>query len=97
VQVRDGAVDSAKFFRTISLPFFAYVFSVARLIASMALSRGITPESAKKHVCRMVLTREPRPSPDATPDASITWTLSFLSTICCWAVARQLVPHGVGR
>ena len=74
---------AAKFFWTIALPFFAYVFSVARLIASMALSRGITPDSAKKHVCRMVFTREPRPRPDATPDASMTWSLSFLSTICC--------------
>ena len=74
---------AAKFFSTIAFPFFAYVFSVARLIASMALSRGITPDSAKKHVCRMVFTREPRPRPDATPDASMTWSLSFLSTICC--------------
>ena len=63
---------AAKFFWTTSLPFLAYVRSVACLIASIALSRGITPESAKKHVCRMVFTREPRPSPEATLDASMT-------------------------
>ena len=63
---------AAKFFSTIALPFFAYVFSVAFLIASIALSRGITPDSAKKHVWRIVLTREPRPSPEATREASIT-------------------------
>ena len=57
--------------------------SVACLIASIALSRGITPDSAKKHVCRIVFTRDPRPRPEATRDASITWSLSFLSMNCC--------------
>ena len=83
VQVRQGAVDRRKFFWTIALPFLAYVFSVAALIASIALSLGITPDSAKKHVCRIVFTRDPRPSPDATFDASMTWSLRCLSMICC--------------
>ena len=96
-----GTRTSCRFARALSiakvllddrLPFFAYVFSVARLIASMAVSRGITPDSAKKQVCRMVFTQEPRPRPDATPDASMTWSLSFFSTICCctsFAVSRS--------
>ena len=74
---------AAKFFWTIALPFLAYVRSVARLIASIAFSRGITPDNAKKHVCRMVFTRDPRPRPEATLDASMTWSFSCLSMICC--------------
>ena len=81
-----------KFFWTIALPFLAYVLSVARLIASIAFSFGITPDNAKKHVCRMVLTRDPRPSPDATFDASMTWTLRCLSMICC-CTSRGISSH----
>ncbi len=81
-----------KFFWTIALPFLAYVRSVAALIASIALSLGMTPDSAKKHVCRMVLTRDPSPSPDATFDASMTWSFSFFSMICC-CTTRGISSH----
>ena len=90
---------AAKFFWTIALPFRAYVRSVARLIASIALSRGITPESAKKHVCRIVFTRDPRPRSEATLDASMTCTDSFLAMICCctsFGSSSQTASAGYG-
>ena len=42
------------------------------LMASMALSRGSTPDSAKKQTCMMVLMRPPMPLSRATFVASIT-------------------------
>ena len=77
---------AAKFLFTTSAPFRAYVFSVSFLIAAIASSRGSTPESAKKQVCRIVLLRAPSPRSNATLDASTTKIFSFLAMICCWTL-----------
>ncbi len=47
---------------------------MAFLIFSMALSRGSTPETAKKQVCSTLLVWLPRPAARATLLASITHT-----------------------
>src|SRR4029078_10658136 len=46
----------------------------------------------KKPVGRMVVRRDPRPSPDATFDASMTWSASFFSMICC-CTSRGISSH----
>ena len=45
---------------------------MASLMRAIASSRGSTPDSAKKHVCMIVLMRVPMPLQRATSSASIT-------------------------
>src|SRR5262249_12746291 len=75
---------------------------VAFLIAAIAWSRGITPDNAKKQVCRMVLVRDPRPSDNATFEASMTCNFRFLPMICFCTSRGSLLqtlsgPYGLLR
>ena len=45
---------------------------MAALTFSIASSRGMMPEIAKKQVCSTVLVRDPRPAARATAEASMT-------------------------
>ena len=53
------------------------------LDATIASSRGSTPEMAKKQVCRMVLMRPRSPTSCAAFEASMTKKRSLCSMICC--------------
>ena len=77
-----AASTAAKFFFTTDSPRLPKVFSIACLIAAIASSLGNTPLIAKKQVCITVLIRPPRPAPCATLRPSITYSLSWRSTMC---------------
>ena len=65
---------AAKFFSTIAFPLFRVRLFRRALDRFDGLITRHHARQGKKHVCRIVLTREPSPRPDATPDASTTWT-----------------------